>query len=67
MEIRYDKKAGAKYVSVKKGKVFETRAISDNVFYDVDASGDVLGIEILDVSENDSKHVSSLTQELSGK
>lgn len=53
MKITYDKKVDAKYVSIKKGKVFKTKSLNESIFYDVNKEGEVLGIEILDSSKND--------------
>jgi|SRR3989344_3452197 len=52
MEIKYDKKADAKYIRIKKGKVAYTSQEKDWLLFDRSKNGDVLGIEILDSSEH---------------
>lgn len=52
MKIRYDKKIDAMYIKLAKGKYDNTRKISDVILVDEDKKGKVLGIEILDASEN---------------
>jgi len=52
MKIRYDKKVDAMYISLAEGKYDATRKISDVILVDEDKKGKVLGIEILDASEN---------------
>lgn len=55
MKIRYDKKIDAMYISLAKGKYDSTRKISDVILVDEDKNGKVLGIEILDATENIAK------------
>lgn len=50
MEIRYDKSADAAYFKLKKGKVSKTKEFADKVLIDLDKKGNVLGVEILNVS-----------------
>lgn len=50
MKIQYDKKADAMYIYLRKGKVAKTIKINNRVFVDVDKRGNVIGIEMLDVS-----------------
>ncbi len=50
MKIQYDKKADALYMYLKKGKHFKTIKFNDRLLADVDKAGNVLGIELLDVS-----------------
>ena len=52
MKIRYDQKDDAMYISLAKGKYDATRKISDVILVDEDKNGKVLGIEILDATEN---------------
>ncbi len=51
MKIEYDTEADAAYISIAKGRVAETREISEGLNIDYDASGNVLGIEILSVQQ----------------
>ena len=52
MKIHYDAKDDAVYIEFTKGKYEVSRKISDSVVVDEDKDGKVLGIEILDASEN---------------
>ncbi len=48
MKTKYDKNADALYITLKKGKVFNTLKLSDRLIVDLDKKGNTLGIEILD-------------------
>lgn len=50
MDIKYDIMADAVYVNVGSGKVARTVKSEDRFLVDVDATGNVVGIEILDAS-----------------
>jgi len=50
MRIQYDKLADAMYIYLRKGKVSKTIKLNNRVFVDVDKKGNVIGIEMLDVS-----------------
>ena len=52
INISYDKEIDAKYVSIKKDKIYETKILKDWLNLDLNKKGDVLGIEILNASEN---------------
>ena len=52
MKIHYDSKDDAVYIELAKGKYDVSREISSSVVVDEDKDGKVLGIEILDASEN---------------
>ncbi len=55
MRIEFDKEADAAYVYFKEignGEVVETITLNDSINVDLDKSGKVLGIEILDASEH---------------
>lgn len=51
MKINYDKVADAMYIQVKKGKIHQTVEVSDFVIHDLDAKGKIIGIELLNASE----------------
>jgi uncharacterized protein YuzE len=55
MKARYDKVADAMYLYVKKGKVARTRKVDDRLLVDVDRKGNIIGIEMLDVSSQISR------------
>lgn len=50
MKINYDKIADAMYFSMKKGKVAKTLEMNERLIVDVDKKGNILGIEMLDAS-----------------
>lgn len=50
MKITYDKVANAAYMTLRKGKVAKTVEMSDSVIIDLDRKGNLLGIEMLDAS-----------------
>ena len=50
--MKYDSKVDAVYIELAKGDYKATRKISDAVLVDEDKNGKVLGIEILDATEN---------------
>jgi uncharacterized protein YuzE len=52
MKIRYDSKVDVMYIKLAKGKYDNTRKVSDVILVDEDKNGKVLGIEILDATEN---------------
>ena len=51
MKITYDKIANAAYMTLRKGKVSKTVEMSDSVIVDLDKSGNILGIELLEASK----------------
>lgn len=50
MEIKFDIKADALYIRLKKGKVYKTTR-RDNLIVDLDRNRDVIGIEVLNCSK----------------
>ena len=50
MKITYDKIADAAYMTLRKGKVARTVEMSESVIVDLDKKGHLLGIEMLDAS-----------------
>ena len=51
MEISYDKEADAMYIEFRKGKFENNKVIDDFTIIDMDKKGNILGIELLDVSK----------------
>lgn len=51
MKIEYDQQADAMYIRLRAGKVVESEEVRPGVVLDFDAQGQVLGIEMLDVSQ----------------
>ena len=50
MKISYDKIADALYIYLRSGKVAKTKKITKRLLVDIDKKGNVLGIEMLEVS-----------------
>jgi len=51
MEITYDREADAMYIKFLKGNFDKNMKIDDFTIIDLDSNGNVLGIELLDVSK----------------
>ena len=51
MKIEYDQQADAMYIRLRAGVVAESEEVRPGVVLDFDAQGQVLGIEMLDVSK----------------
>ena len=51
MEISYDKEADAMYIEFRKGDFARNKKIDDFTIVDYDKNGNILGIELLDVSK----------------
>ena len=50
MGLEYDLDAGALYVRLCDGEVARTRQLDDNTLVDVDAAGNVLGVEVVAIA-----------------
>jgi len=50
MKIQYDNIADAMYIYLKRGKVAKTLKMAGRLLVDVDRTGKILGMEILNVS-----------------
>lgn len=51
MKVKYDKKADAKYIQVRTGKISRTEKLNDWVLIDYSKNDEIIGIEILNASE----------------
>ncbi|MBU0760917.1 MAG: DUF2283 domain-containing protein [Nanoarchaeota archaeon] len=51
MEITYDKEADAIYIEFRSGNFTANKKIDDFTIIDLDANGNILGIEILEASK----------------
>ena len=51
MEIRFDKNADAMYIELRRGKFAKNKKVDDFTIIDMDKEGNILGIELLDVSK----------------
>ncbi|MEK7165637.1 MAG: DUF2283 domain-containing protein [Patescibacteria group bacterium] len=52
MKIKYDSKIDALYIDLAEGLYDKSKKITGNIVVDLTKEGKVLGIEILDASEN---------------
>lgn len=52
MKIKYDSKIDALYIDFAEGLYDKSKKITDSIVVDLTKEGKVLGIEILDASEN---------------
>jgi uncharacterized protein YuzE len=52
MEVKYDPKIDALYITLSSGQYEKTKKISDSVLVDETKEGKIIGIEILDATEN---------------
>ena len=55
LKITLDKEADAAYIYLKEiatGEVAKTISLNDSINIDLDSSGQILGIEVLDASQN---------------
>ena len=55
MKISYDKEADAMYIKLKKGVFAKNKKIDDCTILDLDKNGNILNIELLDVSKRMTK------------
>ena len=51
MEISYDKEADAMYIEFRKAELFKNKKIDDFTIIDLDIDGNILGIELINVSK----------------
>lgn len=51
MEISYDRQADAMYIEFRKGEFAKNKKIDDFTVIDLDKEGNILGIELLEVSK----------------
>lgn len=52
VRVEYDPKADAMYIWFRKAKYEISEELAENVVIDLDESGRIIGIEILDASKN---------------
>ncbi len=56
MKITFDREADALYIEFSEGKFASNKKIDENTIIDLDAKGNIIGIEFLDVSKRISKN-----------
>ena len=54
-KMTYDRKAEAIYIYINKAKIDKTVVLNDNVNIDLDSAGNMVGMEILGVSNDTAK------------
>ena len=59
LDVEYDSEADAAYIRVKTGKVARTERLSLSVMIDLNAAGELLGVEVINASLGP-KHASAL-------
>jgi len=52
VKVEYDSKADAMYIWLRKAKYQISEELAENVIIDLDKSGRIIGIEILDATKN---------------
>ncbi len=52
MKLQYDKKTNAVYLELAKGTYEVSRKVTDEILVDEDKNGKILGIEILNATNN---------------
>nr|QEK14936.1 DUF2283 domain-containing protein [Thermococcus aciditolerans] len=52
MKVRYDPKADILYLLIREGPVADTDEVDDDVWFEYDENGNVVGIEIWNAGEN---------------
>ncbi len=57
VQVQYDKDADALYIWVRKGKYDISEELAENVILDLDKTGRIIGIEVLDASKNIGKEL----------
>jgi len=64
MKIKYDKDADAIYIELSENEFSSNKKIDDNTIIDIDTNGNIIGIELLDVSKRLTKdYLSNITVE----
>ena len=51
MEISYDKDADAVYIKLREGEFAKNKSVDEFTILDLDAEGNILGIEIIEASK----------------
>jgi uncharacterized protein YuzE len=55
MNIKYDKESNAAYIRLETAKIVDSEEIQPNVIFDYDESDRIVGVELLNLSENDAQ------------
>ncbi len=53
MKIEFDPSVDALYINLSKGEIEKTKEVQKGIMMDFDKDGNVLGIEVLDVSKRE--------------
>ena len=63
MRIHYDKTQDALYLRFSENPYYQSEEVKEGIIFDYDKNGEIIGLEILDVSKNlPRKFLSSLKQ-----
>ena len=57
VRVEYDEKADAMYIWLRKAKYDISEELAENVVIDLDKTGRIIGIEVLDASKNMGKEL----------
>jgi len=64
MRIHYDKTQDALYLRFSENPYYQSEEVKEGIIFDYDKNGEIIGLEILDVSKNlPRKFLSSLKKE----
>ncbi len=47
VSVEFDAEVNALYLRLKKGKIEKSKPVADNIVFDLDENGEIIGIEIL--------------------
>lgn len=62
MEVTYDKEAQAVYIAFSKAPFESNKKVNETTIVDLDKEGNIIGLEMLDVSEQMAKSFLSLKE-----
>jgi len=62
MRFHYDKKVDALYIRFNEKRYVESDEISEGIIFDYDASGKIIGMEVLDASKRFPKEFRAILQ-----
>jgi len=57
VQVEYDKKADALYIWVRKAKYDISEELAENVIIDLDKTGRIIGLEVLDASKTSGNEI----------
>ena len=63
MKLQYDNKADAVYITLRQAEVAHTKKVDTNTILDYDNKGQIIGIELLFVTENNPDLIKEISAE----